>query len=343
MQKSLIFSGHITTLEPVNVTLAEREGMPKDNRGRPYIPASSLRGLLRHRAMEAAQAIYVEKGQPLSVDDIYMLAQGVDTSRRYADVIKNGSVSVGANNRYRVNPQMSLFGRWQMRGKLAVGNAYADSKDALITVGDGARSHVFERSESLMGFVSAGELDYLSEILNADSVSAEAVGDIKAQIKSLQKQIRLADDSIEREQLNAQIEELKLKQREVKDARVGASESIRRPIEGFEAIAPHVQLEHRFRLVSPTDKEIEYFLWCLALFSTNPTIGGHVNLGCGLVSGEWDIYETNLTQMTPKLVGHVSVDMVDGFKFNYESNPNINPDNITQALKDGTLDLSKFE
>lgn len=343
MQKSIILTGSITTLEPVNVSLADRDGMPKDSMGRPYIPASSLRGLLRHRAMEAAQALCVTNGKPLSVDDIYMLAQGVDTSRRYGDIMKNGSVTVGGNNKYRINPQISLFGRWQMRGKLAVGNAYANNRNALIRVGGGARTHAFERSEALMSFVDAGELDYLTQILNADSESSEAVGDIKAQIKAIQKQIRTAVDSEEREALNAEIEALKVKQREVKDARVGASESIRRPLEGFEAIAPNEVLEHRFRLVSPTDQEFEYFLWCLSLFAFNPTIGGHINLGCGLVSGHWDIYETSLTQMTPKKVGFVTADPVKGFSFEYESNPDLNPENITKAIEEGTLDLGKFE
>ena len=51
--KTVQFNGTITTLSPVTVSLPDVSGMARTTQGLPMIPASTLRGLLRHSAHEA--------------------------------------------------------------------------------------------------------------------------------------------------------------------------------------------------------------------------------------------------------------------------------------------------
>ncbi|MBO6224243.1 MAG: hypothetical protein J6N72_02145 [Psychrobacter sp.] len=72
--------GTITTIQPVNITLPNTKGMPM-TQGKPMIPASSIRGWLRHSAHNAVTQAYAKEGKFLDVDTHYLLASGVDTGR----------------------------------------------------------------------------------------------------------------------------------------------------------------------------------------------------------------------------------------------------------------------
>ena len=51
--KTVKFIGTITTVSPVNVSLPSVKGIPKNSHNAYYIPASSLRGMLRSTASHA--------------------------------------------------------------------------------------------------------------------------------------------------------------------------------------------------------------------------------------------------------------------------------------------------
>lgn len=329
--------GKITTISPVSITTPEVNGMNKDHQGRPYIAGSSIRGKIRSSATLLIQTLQNSVNNPLSVDDIYAIGQGVDTARRFT--MRQGSVEINSAQKYRdANRHMSVYGRWGLKGRLSVGNAFSDSPSTLIKIG-GSRHHIFSRVEELSTFVATDELDYLSDILDADAASSKESSEYKDENKKLTKQLRLAASQEEKEAIRAAIAANEQIIDDIKKARVGATESILRPLEPFEAIDANVELDHRFVLSSPTQEEFEFFLWCLRSIAFDFSIGGRKAVGCGDVKGSWEVTEHVQGEDKPRFLGTVTIDD-NGFNCDIEG---INLDAITEQIKSGELDFSKFE
>lgn len=339
--KTIKLIGTIKTLAPLQVTIPDVVGMPRDANGDVYFPASSIRGWLRHAATDAAVQLVAGTKNALSVDDIYMAASGVDTGRK-VNLVGNGSVTVGANNKIReANPMLSLFGRWQMAGKLKVGNAFPlNSENSTSKTGGGARSHAFERSTQLTDFVDASEVDYLQSILQADALSAQDASENKRTITALKRSLKTADAERKKEIFD----EIKVLEDEItamKAQRIGASESIRRPIEQFEAIGAGVSMSHRMTIADPTKAEMCFLLWSIYAASINPVLGGKGNAGCGEIQAEWEVREYSFADYAPKVIGTVSIDD-DGFHFDVEGISYEDVMQIGELIKNKTIDLSKY-
>lgn len=280
--------GNITTASPFNVSMPGTIGIPKDSKGNPLIPASTLRGWLRHRGHEELTKLRAQHDLFFTVDEHYMLISGVDTARVVRD-----DESIGAMLKVRKsNPFLSLFGRWKFAGKLSVGSAVACKED-LVRLGNGVRTHIFRTKPSMQDFVKEDELKYLASILAADSETNESTKDLKDEERKLKRQLK--DASLEeKKQINERLIELTNEMREIKDARVGASESIQRPLDGFEAIDADVSMPHRMILSNPSEDEFKMLLFVIIAASKEPTIGGHKNVGCGLVHCHWDVKRLDL-------------------------------------------------
>ena len=333
--KTVQFNGTITTLSPVTVSLPDVSGMARTTQGLPMIPASTLRGLLRHSAHEAMAYLSHQAGRNLTVDQHYMLAAGVDTAR----VIKDGAATkVGHTAALRAkNPMLSVFGRWGLAGRLGVGSAVAQDANCLIIMGNGSRHHPFNRNPGLTDCVPVEELDYLQQILMADSQASESTSDLKDEEKALKKEVRGA--SAERKaEINARLAEIAAIIREVKDERVGSREAIQRPLDGFEAIDAGHQLSHRMTLQNPTDQELHLVLWAIAIASHQPMVGGHRNLGCGYIAGDWTITSQSLGEGKPVELGKVGFND-EGF---FCTVPGFDADAVSQAIKSGEIALTDF-
>lgn len=334
--RTIKFIGQITTVEPVNITMPNLKGMPR-SQGKPMIPASSLRGYLRHSAHNGIVEAFSRDEQYLTVDEHYLLASGVDTKRALA--VTGQSTQVGANQEIRKkHPFLSIWGYWGLAGKFSVGNAVATSDDALLKVNGGSRQHVFNRNETLNNFVDPSELPRLQDILEADKFSAEAIADYKIEKKELQKQTRETTDKDEKAEYRTRIEELDVLMREAKDARVGASESIQRPLDGYEAIDQGQMLPHRMVLKDPTDTELHLALWSIAMASLQPYVGGHSNSNFGEIHAKWDVSVTDINSFTPKKLGEVGFDD-NGFFCTVEG---FDVDEITKQIADGTINTRYF-
>ena len=258
-----------------------------------YFPAGSLRGAIRRAGRNVIRrAVIRETGNdtPWSVDTHYMLTQGVDTTNQTLSENTAGIVSVEADLRGE-NPFLSLFGRWRLAGHLGMDNAIPvedGSEERCVFVhGRGARSNDFVRSPDQVAFLSVGEAKRLKEMVEKDSLAAEETGNLDEQIKALKKDYRKANDGDERVEIGEQIQVLESRKKAVKAAKSGSQESIQRPLEGFEAIRPGTQMNHRMLVQNASDVELGLFLASLREFSRNPVVGGHRSLGCGEISGEW--------------------------------------------------------
>lgn len=335
--KTVKFIGTITTVSPVNVSLPSVKGIPKNSHNAYYIPASSLRGMLRSTASHAIAHELAKVDKKLSVDDIYMNFSGVDTGRKvklgggYETVNKNGPIR-------EVNPQISVFGNFAIGGNLKVGNAYCSETDSPITkYGNGARNHAFNRQPSLVGFVAVEELDYLEKIMNDDALTSLETSDLKKNRKDLEKSLKTATAE-ERKAIGTQIDEIDEQIRAAKDARTGSSESILRPLDGFDAIDEGYSLSHRMTLTNPSDKELQYLLWILYKASVNFSVGGHQNLGCGDIHATWKIVESSFDEPTPKTIGELTIND-DGFQL---TGLNLDAKAIETAIQDGTFNFGSY-
>lgn len=294
------FVGTITTASPVSITTPNVNGMLRDSRGNPMISASTLRGWLRHSTHQALTRLKADEDAFFTVDEHYMLASGVDTARVVLD-----DESIGAVLKVREqNPFLSLFGRWKFAGRLSVGNAVATPED-VVKLGGGVRTHLFKRSQEMGKFIAEDELGYLAKILAADSDTSEATKDLKNEEKALIAERRKADPERKAE-INMRLEIIKKQVREVKDERTGASETIQRPLDNFEAIDAGVVMPHRMILANPSDDEFMTILFVLLAASKQPLIGGHRNLGCGHIKAEWTLTTLDLCH-PPKTLGHVRI------------------------------------
>lgn len=335
--KNIKLIGQIETVSPVVVSLPSVTGIPKNAQGQYYIPATSIRGMLRSTGAFAISQLLSTVDKKLSIDDIYMNFSGVDTGRKMK--LGGGYETIGKNLEVRKNnPLVSLFGNFALGGQLKVGNAFCDANiNPVSTYGNGSRNHPFNRNHDLFNFVPEAELSYLKGIMEADALTALETSDLKNQVAQLKSQLRHADIE-EKKLIFTQIDEVNQKIKDAKNARTGSSESILRPLDGFDAIDPNHTLEHRFTLTNPSDDELNFFLWILYKASANFNIGGHQNIGCGEIHGQWEIKETSLDNPSPKTLGTLTIND-DGFQIkDFDFNPKL----IDDAILNGKFDFSKY-
>ena len=334
----LKFIGSITTISPVAISLPNLKGtMPRNTHNSVLIPATSIRGLFRHSAHFALTKLLEENKEFLTVDQHYMLSSGVDTARKLK--LGGGYETIGKNIDIRKkNPLISLFGNFTIAGNLKIGNAVSTpNEEVVISMGNGSRNHVFNRNAEMINFVKEDELTYLQDVMKADAIASLQLSEIKSEIAKLQKANKTATP--EEKKLNLEkIDELNEQTRSTKDARVGASEAILRPLDGFECIDEGVTLSHRMRLNNASKNELNFFLWVLFKVGAQFNLGGHENLGCGEVKGEWTVTETSFESVKPKKIGTITIDdegtNITGFDFDYEE--------MEKFILDGGFDFTTY-
>jgi hypothetical protein len=350
------FVGNIHTLEPLSVVLkgastGRGHKMPR-NGELGYFPASSIRGALRHACHKLVndQLKAINGGKPaLNLAQMLMLAQGYFVDKSDMELVgkaaKSTSAPVDANMAIReINPMISIFGRWGLAGKLGVGSAYTSRVDEVGMVHGGARTVLFERSPELLDDLSSGDVDRFYAFMEAQSLTSADVGDIKKARLALIKQLKSADSEL-KDKLNNEIRALEAQVGERKDSEVEAIESLRRPLDGVEAILANVDLKHRMSLNDASMVELGLFLMALAKFSRNPQLGGHANHNFGKINAQWEIktfiHDSDFTQTT---IGKVVINE-DGFFIEGDDLKQELIDSLAQwdkAIKSDTLDFGKY-
>jgi hypothetical protein len=339
MKSTIKFIGTLETISPVSVCLPDNNGyMPRTSNGKYFIPATSIRGMLRSTAATAiAQVLLMKVDKRLGVDEHYMNFVGVDTGRKVK--LGGGYERIGNNIAIREsNPQVSLFGHFSIAGKLKMGNAYCSENDEPLKIyGNGSRNHILNRSPEISAFINSDEIDYVKQIMDADALTAIDSSDLKGEKKKLEAESKkLTGD--EKKAVISQINEIDDQIKKIKESRVGSTESILRPLKGFQAIDLGYALEHRMMLTNATEDELQYLLWVLWKASYDFKIGGHQNLGCGEVHASWKITKTSLENPNPIELGTLTIDD-DGFKIEgIEFNPSL----IENKIINGEFDFTVY-
>lgn len=312
--RTLNFNGKITTLEPLTVTLrnaisASGHRLPRNGgySSRPYFPGTSIRGAIRH----AAHLVIVERtgldpeGKvPFDLADHFMMAQGVDITGD-SETFTAGKINASAELR-RKNPLLSLFGRWGLAGKVGIGNGIPTDDEQWTMFGGGARNIMFERNESLVDFLEPDQVNRLNQIITEQAEASIDISAIKAEQAALKKLMKTASKET-RADLQEKINVLDKKIQSRKDEKSEARESIRRPIEPYEAFITGAELNHRMSIKNATNEEAGLFISALIRFAAEPRLGGHTNHNCGLVEANWEVTTWKPGEFTPVSLGGISI------------------------------------
>lgn len=310
------FSGNITTLEPLTVSLAKSTSkghqMPKNN-GIPYFPSSSLVGALRSAGCKFVIDALAEKGTKLDLNSVYSICQGYVVDNKVSDAILKSRTTTPVDedeSLREANPLLSVFGRWGLAGKFGVGCAYAGSEDQVQSFDGGFRTDIFERDESLLEALDPNDIRRYFELTRDQSEVAGDVGELKRKRTSLMKNIRSAtneDKAVIREEIMKIDQEIK----DTKEERGEGKETIRRPIDSMEAIVANTKLSHRMSLKRASFVELGAALYSIANFSRSAQLGGKARHNWGRVEAEWTV-RVPQDDFTNKVIGRVGFNE-DGF------------------------------
>jgi hypothetical protein len=311
------FEGHLEAEAPLYVTYFGSEGrLPRTPHGEVFLNAGTFRGPLRKAGMKAlrrtiARMRGIEESEVFDRAAMYMLGEGMDITRgvnnESADLDPMGELALR-----RLNPYLSLFGRWKLSSMLNVSELRTPIEN-LITAGQGVRHDLFERDAEEIQYLSEDEREGLMREIRSFQDSTAEVDRLRTEIREAKRAWRAAESDAEKKAAGERINELEAAVKAAKTAREGSEESIRHPIDGVEAIAPGARLGSRLTLVNGREVYLSLLLHSLAQFSTRPYLGAMQAKGFGEVSGEWTVMHRAPGSYQAERLGRVSLDAL-GFQ-----------------------------
>jgi hypothetical protein len=220
---------------------------------------------------------------PFSLNDHYYLVLGGvkgDDKEDKADIL-------GADTRRKANPIVGLFGAgdpWQ-QGRLYVSHAVPPPEQVDVYAVRGARVDDFARSGDNLSVLSEDDRQKWLHIAQVNNLRS-------GKDKELKKlDAKLADKGAsEDSKKEAKAQKVAL-EAEIKalSASSDYSNSINRPLDGYEVIPPGTDLAHSMTLSFGNMMEVGLLMGALRFWALDPWIGAHKSHGCGIVSGHWDV------------------------------------------------------
>lgn len=297
---SFNITGEVTAQSPISVSRPDdnfasatgtkdkprlpRAGAKKDATI-PFIPGSSFRGGLRRAARDVILRL---TGEPFDIATSYMLTQGVDITNTMNSQKSAGNIGLEEPLR-ALNPLLSLFGAWSLPGHTGVSDLIPTTPGSVFTAGGGVRTNDFIRDPKQIQFLSPEDAEKLQQIILDDSATASEVGELKKEISELKAKMRDSRDKEVKASIQEEINHIDAMIKVKKESKSGATETIQRPLEGYEAIVPGTVMQHRLPLTMVNAMEMALFLESLATYAKNPIIGGHKNHACGFFSATYAI------------------------------------------------------
>lgn len=283
-------------------------------------PATGLRGTLRRFARDVVRQEVINatgNPKPFSLDEHYLLTLGGIKGEGSQDRV---SVAIEAEWR-RKNPLLSMFGAGDagvlgfVQGHIGVGNAICtENKDKMPAVSfSGARTDDLYRDKSQIAYLSESDVESLVRQAKGGKDRSSIKTDIKkldAELKAARAEARKSGNDDKVREIEGRIDALKDQVQAVKDETGTQDVSIGMPLAGWQAIPQGAELEQRMTLVRSNPIELGLLLKALSQFALHPFIGAHFAAGCGMVSGEWEVFEVSLDRKTS--LGKVKMTPFDG-------------------------------
>jgi hypothetical protein len=301
---SLLLDGTVTAHSPIAIILAGSED-GKIPAGPPiksvlrngvlektiYVPASSLRGRLRHLLVAELMYLQHTAGDTLFAPDDYILTALGGVKDRKSDGADERKVDLANIRNLRLrNPVISLFGSMVegVSGRLMIGDLSPESPIAPVTTGRSTRADPFRRNPELITLLDP---DRLKEFHERSEMKAQgkkqeiAEKDLARSIKDAKKRGMEADVIAG---LEAEKEELtRNKTRLYRDG--GGAVNLQQLLPGYNVLPEGTLLANRIRLIDGTEDEFALLFLALDLLARRPLIGGHLAHGCGEIGGKWSL------------------------------------------------------
>ena len=259
----------------------------------PYIPASTFRGVLRRAAAEEVAEFFRQRGKDVRLTDWLLFSIGGVKGE------EKENCSPRARHEYiESNPLVALFGAGtagaggMIGSKLHIAHAIPKSKVKPCRV-EGARAHE-DKSPRLLEILSDEQQDIVWQLtrVNHDRATlANKVKDLEKQRKAAQsKRGKTGGDELP--EIDRQLNELKerLDQVVAIQKQFGTSNTIGRPLPGYEVIPAGVEIPHRMTLADASLSQVGLFFAALRRFARDPVIGAHRSHGCGRLRGDYAVY-----------------------------------------------------
>ncbi|MCC1496771.1 hypothetical protein [Alcanivorax sp. 1008] len=305
--KTYVLVGGLTSVQPLatcSKDLMDREGgsgkpspIPHTMTGsgtRLYFPATGIRGKLRRCARDAVrQHVIAATGNetPFSLDQHYFLTLG---GIKGSGETSKASVAHEAYWRQK-NPLLSVFGAGDagelgfVAGHLSVGNAVCRN-DVAPQVFSGARTDDLYRDRSQAAYLSDDDVQSLVRQAEGNRDQSSVRASLK-QLETARRKARREKDEAQVESLSVKIADAEKELADIRDESGSKDVSVGMPLAGYKAIPEGQYLEQRMHLLRSNDVELGLLLAALDVFAREPLLGAHTSNGCGLVAGEWTVYE----------------------------------------------------
>lgn len=309
--------GTITAVGPIAVSYVDMDTkLPRTPHGEVMLYGGTFRGPLRKAAYKAlrqglARKKGVDERDVFTIEDAYMLGEGVDTTRGIENESRDPLDPLAEEELRRLNPMLNLFGRWRLPARLAVDGMRAP-EDTIMVVGRGVRHDLFQRDNTEVAFLSEEQAQRLISMFASARNTQSEIDEIQNDVKRLKREITRIENREERAALSEQITDKEKQIKALKESREGAEESILHPISGFEAIAPGTELSHRMTLTDGKQTDLGLLLHALSVMGREPYLGGHRSIGCGQFRAQWTVSEWPVGTLQAEEIGRVSFDD-DGF------------------------------
>ncbi|WP_257266304.1 hypothetical protein [Endozoicomonas sp. ONNA2] len=269
---------------------------------------------LRHRIREALlKGACKAAGGQLPLQDHFMLIQGVaigEMAKDLSSVSMAGIVEREGGLR-SVNPLISLGGFWKHAGSLGVNDWIpVDSDQQVYYLHSKMRAMPHKRNEELVDLLSDDDVDKLKRIINEDGEIARKVREIEEEIKQVKKRYATAS-SAEKKKLGDQLNRLEEIKSGIKSEKEGPTETLVRPVEGYEAICPGTVMKSGIDITRANDLDLGFVLYALKQISKRPYVGAHAADGKGEFALDWEVKTWSDDLEDPITLGRVKVGLLD--------------------------------
>lgn len=294
----------------------------------PFYPGTQLRHLIREGFLTIA--LRANKGEPLPLEDHFMLIQGVPIgglAKELGNISIDGTIEKEDGLRH-TNPLIGLGGFWKFPGSLGVNDWLPIFKGGDVHyIHSKMRAIPHWRNPDLVDHLESDDVDRLKRIMVEDGEIARKVRVHEDEIKVLKKEVRSAKGT-EKKSMNDKIAELEDLKKEIKGSKEGSTETLMRPVEGYEAFCPGTEFRSGMDISRCSELELGFVLYSLREIARKPYVGAHYADGKGEIAIDWEATTWNENALVPEKLGAVKISLL---QFEISDEPEHKP--LTAALK----------
>jgi len=289
---NLIFTGTLTTVQPVSIVSPPPEGSRKDPRPAAmpvnfpgglqetaYIPAGTLRGTLRRGVGFALMKAASANQHPWTLERTYnlLLGQNKDAEQE-VEVID----VLGLKAQRLAEPMLALFGSGLgFKSTVEVAHAIPDSPVAPVTV-RGTR-HDLDHDPETLDLMTETEQGLWRQRTAANNRRAK----LQIQLDQVTRAARQASGK-EKDALTAKAKALDDAVKAEEAQMLGMAVSTRQPVD-YQALPAGLTMSHSLRLMNSSPDTEALLLAALNYLSLNPVIGAQRARGAGEIRAEYAV------------------------------------------------------